>query len=82
MDGGDTIGARRRTDGAMERVLPDGSTRPLTGDTDWPRLLTMTDDEIEANATADPDNPPLSPEELARMRPASVQGDRRVIPSP
>jgi putative transcriptional regulator len=29
----------------------------------------MSDDEIAANAAADPDNPPLSPDELARMRP-------------
>jgi putative transcriptional regulator len=28
----------------------------------------MTDDEIEANALSDPDNPPLTAEELARMR--------------
>jgi putative transcriptional regulator len=28
----------------------------------------MTEEEIEANALADPDNPPLTDEELARMR--------------
>ena len=28
----------------------------------------MTEEEIEANALADPDNPPITPEELARMR--------------
>ena len=37
--------------------------------TDWARLEAMTEEEIEANALADPDNPPMTPEELARMRP-------------
>ena len=36
----------------------------------------MTEEEIEANALADPDNPPLTPEELARMRP--VPDPRRI----
>ncbi len=36
--------------------------------TDWARVLAMTEEEIEANALADPDNPPITPEELARMR--------------
>jgi len=81
MNDGDTIRARRRADGTMARVLPDGSTRPLTGDNDWPRLLAMSDDEIEANAATDSDNPPLSPDELARMRPVPTQGDRRATPT-
>jgi putative transcriptional regulator len=29
----------------------------------------MTEEEIEANALVDPDNPPLSEEQLRRMRP-------------
>ncbi|WCK03503.1 helix-turn-helix domain-containing protein [Agrobacterium tumefaciens] len=33
--------------------------------TDWVRLHAMTDEEAEANALADPDNPPLSAEQLA-----------------
>jgi putative transcriptional regulator len=33
--------------------------------TDWARLTTMTDEEVEA-AAADPDNPPLTDEQLAR----------------
>ena len=33
--------------------------------TDWARLHAMTDEEAEANALADPDNPPLSAEQLA-----------------
>lgn len=64
----DTIRARRVGDGVVVQVLPDGSTRPLPGGTDWQRLAAMTEEEIEANAAGDPDNPPLTPEELARMR--------------
>ncbi len=37
-------------------------------ETDWERLRNMTEEEIEANALADPDNPPLTEEELAQMR--------------
>jgi putative transcriptional regulator len=36
----------------------------------------MTEEEIEANALADPDNPPSTPEQLARMRP--VPNPRRI----
>ena len=35
---------------------------------DWAKLDAMTDEEIEAAARSDPDNPPLTDEELARMR--------------
>ena len=64
------VRARRLSDGTVEEELPDGSTRPLPDRTDWARLEAMTEEEIEANALADPDNPPLTDEELARMRPA------------
>jgi putative transcriptional regulator len=36
--------------------------------TDWARIASMTDEEAHQNALADPDNPPLSDEQLARMR--------------
>ena len=36
------------------------------------RLAAMTDEEIERNAREDPDNPPLTDEELARMRSARL----------
>jgi putative transcriptional regulator len=36
----------------------------------------MTEDEIEANALADPDNPPLMPEEIEELRP--VPNPRRI----
>lgn len=64
-----TIGARWLPDGTLVRVLADGSTRPFEERTDWARVDAMTEDEIEANAASDPDNPPMTPEELARMRP-------------
>ncbi|MFT4041175.1 MAG: hypothetical protein QM692_23540 [Thermomicrobiales bacterium] len=60
--------ARRLPDGSIVQVMPDGTTRPLEDRTDWARLAAMTEEEIEANALADPDNPPLTPDELARMR--------------
>jgi putative transcriptional regulator len=39
---------------------------------DWRRLDTMTDEEITAAALADPDNPPLTDEQLAQFRRPSV----------
>ena len=37
--------------------------------TDWARLKAMTEEEINAAALSDPDNPPMTPEELAELRP-------------
>lgn len=64
-----TIRARRMPDGTLVRVLEDGSTRPLERRTDWTAFDAMTEDELEANARNDPDNPPMTVEELSRMRP-------------
>ncbi|MDZ7926517.1 MAG: helix-turn-helix domain-containing protein [Agrobacterium sp.] len=36
--------------------------------TDWVRLHAMTDEEADANALTDPDNPPLSAEQLANAK--------------
>ena len=38
----------------------------------WKRHDTKTDEEITSAALADPDNPPISPEELARWRPPTL----------
>jgi putative transcriptional regulator len=76
MSESDIVRVRTLPDGTAVQVLPDGSTRPLEDRTDWARLEAMTEEEIEANALADPDNPPLTPEELARMRP--VPNPRRI----
>jgi putative transcriptional regulator len=65
-----TVRARRLPDGRIVQVMPDGSTRPFDGRSDWDRIMAMTDEEIEANARSDPDNPPLTADELARLRPA------------
>ena len=67
---------RRLSDGTVVEELPDGSTRPLPDRTDRARLEAMTEEEIEANALSDPDNLPLTPEELARMR--RVPDSRRI----
>ncbi len=65
-----TIRTRRGRDGSLVEVLPDGATRPLVDRTDWARLGAMTEEEIEAAALSDPDNPPLTGDELRRMKPA------------
>jgi putative transcriptional regulator len=36
--------------------------------TDWARVLAMTDEEAYRNALADEDSPPLTSQQLARMR--------------
>jgi putative transcriptional regulator len=60
--------ARRKSDGSLVRVLPKGKTEPLRDRTDWGRLRRMTDEEVEAAARSDPDNPPRTKAELAKMR--------------
>jgi len=64
-----TIRARRGADGIVEELLPDGSTRLLVSGTDWEGLAAMSETEIEANALSDPDNPPMTDQELSSMRP-------------
>ena len=46
---------------------------------DWTQLDAMTDEEIEAAARSDPDNLPLTDEQLARMR--VVRRDRAKKPA-
>ena len=62
------IRARRLADGSIVQVLPDGSTQPFAQKSDWARVDAMTDEEAEANALSDPDNPPITAAQLARMR--------------
>jgi putative transcriptional regulator len=62
------IRARRTPDGRLEQILPDGSTRPLEDNSDWARFDAITDEQAYQNALDDPDNPPLTPERLAKMR--------------
>ena len=63
-----TTTARRRSDGALVQVMPDGTTRPLADETDWERLRAMTEEEVEAAALGDSDAQPLTDAMLARMR--------------
>lgn len=69
MNGTDTITVTRQPDGTVVQALDDGTTRPYEGRTDWARVDALTEEEVEANALSDPDNPPLSAAELDRMRP-------------
>ena len=64
----DMIRARRGPDGRLVQVLPDGTTRPFEDTSDWARVDAMTDEEAYQNALNDPDNPPLTADQLSRMR--------------
>ena len=69
MSSGRTIRARRQKNGTLVEVLPDGTTRAFPPDkTDWAALRAMTDEDINAAALTDPDNPPRTEEQLARMK--------------
>ena len=60
MSNSDTIVTRRQNDGAVVRIMPDGTTQPLAESTDWERLRAMTDEEVTAAALADPDAQPVT----------------------
>jgi putative transcriptional regulator len=53
-----------RPDGTVVEVLEDGTERP------FPKrpMRPMTEEETEAAARSDPDNPPLTEEQLKRMK--------------
>jgi putative transcriptional regulator len=63
------IRAKLLPDGKVVEVLPDGSTHPFPklSAPEQARLDAMTDEEITAAAFADPDNPPLTDEQLAQF---------------
>ena len=63
-----TIVAKRRSDGKLVQVLSDGTTKPLEDKTDWARLRAMTDEEVTAAASSDPDARPMTPEQLRAAR--------------
>ena len=62
------IVAKRRSDGTLVQVLPDGSTKPLADNMDWARLRGMTDEEVTAAAMSDPDARPMTPKQLRTAR--------------
>lgn len=59
-----TIVVKRRSDGTLVQMLPDGSTAPVEDKTDWARLRAMTDEEVTAAARSDPDARPMTPAQL------------------
>lgn len=62
------IKAKRLANGTVVQIMSDGSQCTIEDKTDWTRLQNMTEEEIEAGALADPDNPPMTDEELKRLR--------------
>ena len=50
------------------KIKLDPKSAPA-GKTDWARLKAMSAGEAQTAAEADADNPPLSPQELARLQP-------------
>lgn len=50
-----------------ESEKPEEADAPSEGQTDWAYLAAMTGEEAHRNALMDLDNPPLTPEQLARM---------------
>ncbi len=55
-------------EGRITRVRVNSKKLPR-GRTDWKRLRSLTDEQILRAAEADPDNPPLSEEQLAQLEP-------------
>ena len=53
------------SESTIVRYQPGRDPKPV-GKTDWQRLRAMSDEEVEANAVSDPDNPPLTDDQLAR----------------
>lgn len=58
-----------------KRSLADGRR----GRTDWERLRAMPDDEVEANAASDPDNPPWTDAEIQAAE-LVLPGDEPKVP--
>lgn len=45
--------------------------------TDWERVDAMSDEEVEAAAKSDPDNPPLTEEDFKRLKPRRPKSANR-----
>ncbi len=53
---------------AKIRFTPDPNNPPDLTPTEWARLDAKSDAELTAAAESDPDNPPLTEDELARLK--------------
>ena len=51
--------------GGLHRVRPDGTLEPVV----VPPVTPMSDEEVEAAARTDADNPPLTPEAAPHLQP-------------
>ena len=56
----------RRTQEELEKMNEQNKTK-----TNWARIDALTDEQLTQNALEDPDNPPLTDDDLAKARPAS-----------
>ena len=65
---GRRVRRKQMSEERITRVKLDASNR-RAGKTDWARLKSMSDEEVHKAALADPDNPPLSEQELDRLKP-------------
>ena len=65
MSGETIVALRRKTDGKLVRVFPDGREEPFPDPGPLPHL---TEEEINAAALTDPDNPPLTPERAKHLK--------------
>ena len=70
----------------MARFTLDPKNLPTMSKEDWARLEAMTDEQITAAAESDPDNPPLTDEELQRVQMArrvrTVRAGTGIKPAP
>ena len=57
---------------AIVRYTHDPANPATVSAEEWSRLDAMTDEEITVAAESDPDNPPMTDEELLRMRAARL----------
>jgi len=62
-----------------KRIARYSLDSPPPSRTDWERLRAMSDEEVEANALSDPDNPPATPEQLAGAAVVTPE-DREQVP--
>lgn len=65
MSGKTIVARRRKSDGKLVRVFPDGREVAFRDPGPLPHL---TEEEINAAALTDPDNPPRTPEMQKRLR--------------